>query len=234
MDLGKYCGEIERIYGRNLKSIILYGSAASGDYTKKFSDYNLLIVLEKLGLGELKQISKVTNKWVKLNNPPPLMFTLERINNSLDVFPIEFLDIKDNHKVLYGEDPFKALEVNTANLRLELEHELKSKLIRFRELYILTEGNSSKVAELLVKSSSSFIALFKAVLRLTGDTVPVKKMEAVKLLCGKLNIKVDIFERIQSIRDNPKSAKNIDAEKFAETYIDEINKVIEFVDKFQK
>lgn len=40
-----------------VRSVLLYGSAAAGDHAWKRSDYNVLVVAERLGLAELKAIS---------------------------------------------------------------------------------------------------------------------------------------------------------------------------------
>jgi len=232
--LKKFADEIKIIYGNNLRSFVLYGSAASGEFNKKYSDFNTLIVLENLNLNELKKISAPVNKWIKKNNPPPLIFTKDRIQNSSDVFPIEFLDMRDNHNILYGEDPFAGLDIKTENLRLELEHELKGKLIKLRESYILTEGKPKKVQELLVKSSSTFLALFRNVLRLLGEMPPQKKMDAQNRLCDKLELDKSIFRTIYALKEGSQKPAGVDFEVLINNYINFINKVIDFVDRFSE
>ncbi len=152
--------KLKATYGNNLKSVVLYGSAASGDHTGKRSDYNVLVVLEKVGLDNLRAFSKSARAWVKKGNPPPLFFAQERFRNSADVFPVEFADIRDNHKILFGEDPFSGVQVDDKLLRLELEHELKGKLLQLRERYLLVGDRPKEPRELMIKSLSTFLVLF--------------------------------------------------------------------------
>ena len=231
MELEKFCDEIKLQYGDNLKSIVLYGSAVSGDHNKKYSDYNVLIVLNTLGLEQLKKISRITNKWVKAGNPPPLIFTVDDINTSTDVFPIEFLDIKESNRILHGEDVFKDITIDTRNLRLQCEYELKGKLIKLHEAYILTEGNPKKVGELLSRSLSTFQIMFKNVLRLKGLSVPVQKKEAMNLLVEAMNLDGSVFNDIAEMRDNPKTGGIVNVDGLLERYISQLRKIIAYVDK---
>ena len=153
MTIEQLVEQLKKALPDGLKSVVLYGSAAAGDHVSKRSDYNVLVVTEQLGLSELKALSKPASAWVKAANPPPLLFTLDRLKKSSDVFPIEFLDIKETHKILFGEDFLQDIEVHTENLRLELEHELKGKLIQLRERYLLANGKPKQVIELMEKKS---------------------------------------------------------------------------------
>ncbi|RPJ53355.1 MAG: nucleotidyltransferase domain-containing protein, partial [Acidobacteria bacterium] len=135
-----------------LKAVILYGSAAAGDHVGKRSDYNILVVMDQLGLRELKLFLKPSEAWVKDGNTPPLLFTPEVLQRSADVFPIEMLDIRDSHRVLYGEDITGEIQINPENLRLQLEHELKGKVIQLRERYLSTGGKPKLVGDLLMNS----------------------------------------------------------------------------------
>ena len=136
--------QIQKVLPKGLSSVILYGSAVAGDYFDKRSDYNILIIADQLGTPELKALSKPVLSWLKAGNPFSVLWTFERLQKSVDAFPIELLDIQQMHKVLYGEDIIAQLQVSRANLRLQVEHELKGKLLAIRENYCLTQGKSDR------------------------------------------------------------------------------------------
>jgi len=159
MTLEKLTEELKSACSANLKSVILYGSAAAGDHTGKRSDYNVLVVTEGLGRSELLAFSKTAKAWANAGNPAPLLFTMERLNKSTDVFPVELLDIKECHKILFGEDVVSDLDISTDNLRLQIEHELRGNLIQLRQQYLLSAGNAKEVCNLMVRSLSSFLVL---------------------------------------------------------------------------
>lgn len=222
--------QIRSAPGAGVKSVVLYGSAAAGDHVGKRSDYNILVVTDQLGMKELKALSKLSQGWVKAGNPPPLLFTLDRLQKSADVFPIEILDIKESHRVLFGEEVLSQLEVHYENLRLELEHELKSKLIQLRESFLMTGGKRKEVVELLIESLSSFLVLFRAALRLYQDEVPPRKLDAMRALSQHIRFDTGVFERVEELKEGKKKSKQLDWEALFERYLQTIESVVDAVD----
>ena len=116
------------IYRDELVSIILYGSAASGEFSARHSNVNIAVILRDTSLANLSRIAPLLNKY-KFRPLKVIFFTEIYIKNSADVFPIEFLDIKENHKILYGSDLLAGLKIDIKNLRFQCEQELKSKIL---------------------------------------------------------------------------------------------------------
>lgn len=187
--------------GERLLTVALYGSAVVEEASKPDSDVNLLVVCDQLGLAELDVLSPLAIEWSELGNPPPLLFTHERLLNSSHAFPIELLDIKENHRILHGANVLRALPINQENLQFQLEHELKGKLIQLRESYLLVGQNYSKVLGLMLQSLSAFQIMLKAALRFYEVNVPARKREAVKLLSKHVSIDLSVFEELQALKD---------------------------------
>jgi len=227
----EFTSRLLSLCGSRLKSIILFGSAAAGDYIEKKSDYNILVVLNQLGLEELKLVSKPTRSWVKNGNPAPLIFTKERLQKSADVFPIEIADMKESNRVLFGEDVVAGLQVNNENLRLELEHELKGKLIQLRERYLLTSGKGSDVKELMVRSLSTFLVLFRAALRLYQQKIPVKKIDATRDLAKHISFNISPFESVEALKEG-RPVQSFDSDTLFSEYLKSIEDVVDAVDDF--
>lgn len=228
----KLVEELKQACPNGLKSVVLYGSAAAGDHAGTQSDYNVLVVTADLGIGTLTAISKTATAWAKAGNPAPLLFTAERLAKATDVFPIELLDIRECHTVLYGEDLVSGLEVDTKNLRLEIEHELRGKLIRLRQSYLLTQGKSKAVADLMTQSLSTFLVLFRAALRLFEDSVPQKKFEALDKLSTHLKFDGAVFQTVQQLKEGSKKTKDVAIEDLFSTYLKTIECVIDAVDAY--
>jgi len=159
-------------YGEGLVSVVLYGSAARGDYRKGVSDLNLLVILRTLGAAELRRGAELAREWATEGNPPPLMFGEAEWRASADVFPIEYTDMRDAHRVLRGADPFAGLSIRWADLRLQCEHELKGKKIQLRERYMISAETPEELGRLLLHSFPTFLTLFRTALRLEGAAVP--------------------------------------------------------------
>lgn len=230
MKLEKLTQELKNACGENLKSVILYGSAAAGDHAGKRSDYNILVVADELRTQALKAFSKTAQAWAKAGNPPPLLFTRERLIQSTDVFPIELLDIRECHQILWGEEVVESLEISTANLRLQIEHELRGNLIQLRQQYLLAGGNNKEVCQLMVRSLSSFLVLFRASLRLFCNTIPTQKLEALEQLNAIVPVPLKVFRTVQDLKRGALKPRAVDANALFEEYIKTIECVTDAVD----
>ena len=193
--------ELKRTFGESLISVVLYGSAAAGDHTGKRSDYNLLVIAERIDPEHLRTFSKTARKWAQAGNPPPLFCTQERLKASTDIFPIELTDIRQTNKILYGKDVVSDLMVREEHLRLELERELKGKLLQLRERYLLAADKPREVKTLLLQSLSTFLVLCRAALRLWQPEIPAKKLEAARALKHHIPFDMSVFERIEQLKE---------------------------------
>lgn len=213
-----------------IRSVVLYGSSAAGDRVEKRSDYNILVITERLSVKELKVFSRPAKAWVKAGNPPPLFFTLDQLQKSADVFPIEILDMRESHRILFGEDVLSEVEVHYDNLRLELEHELKSKLIQLRENFVLTGGKTKHVVELMIQSLSSFLVLLRGALRLYQNEVPPHKLDAMKALSRHIDFDTGVFITVEELKKGQKKPKQVDSESLFERYLRTIESVVDRID----
>jgi predicted nucleotidyltransferase len=212
--------------------VILYGSAAAGDHVGKRSDYNVLVVMDQLGVEELKRFLNPTEQWVKAGNPPPLLFTLEGLRQSADVFPIELADIKDSHRLLHGEDVISGIQLSEQNLRHQLEYELKSKVIQLRLRYLATAGKPKQILDVMMSTLSSFMVLLRAALRLYQKEVPATKLEAVRQLSARLKFDAGVFELIDGLKAGTRKAKEVDPDQLFNRYLATIESIVTAVDAY--
>lgn len=231
--LNKFVEDIKTSYKENLKSVILYGSKASGEDTKKHSDYNLLIVLEDISFHNLRSMGKAIGTWVKHGNQPPLLFTVARLKKSADIFPIEFLDMKDNHKILYGENPFQDIEIHDIHLRHECEFELKGKLLKLRQGYMMTQGKSNMIRDLMIASISTFLIVSRHTIRLLGETPPQKRLDALNILANRIGLDPGPFITIFKMKQGDKETLKLDMDNLMEKYLVEIEKIVDFIDNLE-
>ena len=222
---------LKRFCGEALQSVVLYGSAAAGDYTAKGSDFNLLIVMEELPPAVLRRLAGPVRAWERAGNPPPLLFTKKRLMEASDVFPVELLDMRDARRVLYGEDVIDGIVPDRANLRLQAERELRSVLIQLRRNYLAVCGRPRSLAALMTGSLSGVLSLFRAALRLYEDPVPVEKMQALEKLHAHIPVGVAAIRSIQALKTGVLKAGKADVESLFEEYMRSIEAVVDAVDK---
>ena len=69
--LAELVDKLKAALGERLVSVILYGSAAAGDWQKKSSDLNVLCVLDRITPGELAKSQPMFHWWRERGNPRP-------------------------------------------------------------------------------------------------------------------------------------------------------------------
>lgn len=171
MTLEELVSQLRAAYGTALRSVVLYGSAAAGEQTKR-SDQNVLVIVDTLDAKQLLAASAVSRAWADAGNPAPLTLKTAEWRGSSDIFPMEYADILERHRVLHGEPPFEGIRVDIPHLRLQLEQEAMGKLIKLRQGVLASGGDGQRQLDLLAASVSAIMIVFRAFLRLHGDKAP--------------------------------------------------------------
>src|SRR5262245_37665442 len=81
--------------GDRLTSVVLYGSAARREHHAGTSDLNLLVVTSDLRAPSLEALGPAFAWWRRQGQPAPRIFSATTLADETDVFPIEFLDIRE-------------------------------------------------------------------------------------------------------------------------------------------
>jgi len=184
--LDAFATDLERAAGDNLRSLVLYGSAARGNLGPG-SDVNLLLLLADASAAALRPLGPAVRQWVKSGEPPPLIFSAESWRASADVFPIEVEDVRQHHRILRGGDPVRDLPTARDDLRRELEREARGKLIQLSAHYAAAAPDGKALGSLITASCKAFLVLFRAGLRLAGREAPAANDQAARRiaeLCG--------------------------------------------------
>lgn len=219
---------LKSIFARDLISVILYGSAASGEFVEKRSNLNLLVVLKNSGLENLKTASGVVNKSRLIN---PLFLTERYIASSTDIFPIEFLDMKENHEVLYGKDVLKDIVVETVNLRFQCEQELKAKLIGIKHFYLKINKDQRALGKFLLESFTPVLHVLRNVLRLKGKKPAYQKKDLLKDLAAEFEINLHSWETILAAKQNEVKLGIKTTYSLFANFVDDLEGIVEAVDK---
>jgi predicted nucleotidyltransferase len=228
-----YLEDFLRVHADSIISIFIYGSAASGDYVKGSSDINSAVVFKEIGISELKQSLNIVNKGIRHRINTPLFLTREHIMTSLDTFPIEFLEMKECHVVVYGEDVLSGINIDLSHIRFVCEEQIKGKLIRIRQGY-LEIGLRKKGIEALIKESfTSLLPAFRGLLRLKGVAPFKTKKENIKAMGDAFGIDTDILFAILADKRNDGRISGQDLESAFFKYIDQLEKLGNIADQLR-
>jgi hypothetical protein len=214
----------------NLESMILYGSAARGDYKEGHSDLNVLCILRSIAARELTRVTPVVHWWCKnQNEPAPLFFTAEELRRSADVFSIELLDMQDSRRVLFGPDIVDNIEVPMNLHRVQVEHDLSTLLLKLRQHFLLTGQKESELRNAAAKSSSSALALLRHALIAFEEEPPADANAVFARIAALTGIDAHAFTAAFHLRDRHAHSENI--VRTYEKYLNALTVVISALDK---
>lgn len=225
-----FVDQLKQAAGTNLECVTLFGSAASGEFHADYSDINILCVLRELSAPVLATLAPAINAWTKSKFPAPLIFSRSELERSTDVFAIEMLDIRQRHRILYGEDIFANLPVPMDLHRVQLEHNLRTKLLTLRQSYIQAVGDDNRIRRLMLDSVSNFSTLFRHTLIAMGEQPAPGKAENIKRLAERIKFDPGIFLALLQVRERTANEKEIATAAGFAKYLDGIDKVVQAVD----
>jgi predicted nucleotidyltransferase len=223
--------DVQAAFGDELVSVILYGSAVTDEFVPNRSDLNFLIVLTPEGIHRIEKIHPVYAKWRKRRVAPPHCMTKPYIADSLDSFPVEFLNMKAAYRVVLGEDALGGLVIDKKDLRLACEREVKGKLILLRQGLVRTRGRKREIEWLVRESLPAIVSIFRALLTLKGKDVPATKRETVAAVCQAFGLDENLFTSLLSLRDRENRKNGMKPETLIASYIIEMDKLSEIVDR---
>ncbi len=229
--IGDFIGRVRDAAGANLKSVILYGSAAAGDYVAEHSDVNLLFVLGETSFAVIAGLAPVVEWWGKQKHHPPLLMTADELRRGADVFSIEFLDMQQNYRVLWGEDLLKGLEIPMKFHRAQVEYELREKTILLRQRLLAVAGDEGAKWELLMRSVPAFATLARHALIATGDPAAASKREAVEKLAAKAGFDAGAFLQLLDVRHGKVERKTLSVDDVFARYLKAVERITAAVDE---
>jgi len=215
----------------NLESVILFGSAAAGDYHPEFSNVNLFCVIRDSSFAALQALAPAVKWWNTQKQPPPLFMTHDEIRHSTDVFTIELLDMQRHHRVLFGEDVVRTLTIPPKLHGVQVEYELREKLALLRQHFLLASGNDSRMWELLLRSVSSFATLFRHALIVLGHDAPVEKRDAVEALSKQIGFDASGILQVLDVRKRKVDRKKVSVADVFSRYLAAVEQVAAAVDR---
>ena len=226
-DLAAYTDDVRRALGAELVGLVLYGSAAGDDWVVGRSDVNTAVVVRRVSIATLDALVPLVARWRARGFALPLVVDPKHLDRSRDVFPMEIDDIRHQHRVLAGSDPFATLETEWPALRRECEQDARGKLLRLRALYLQHAASPADLTRLLLESCKSFVIVLRHTLRLRGVAVP-QAYAAVVDTGEKTLGPMPALRRLVAARTRAASDEPLH-ELFA-TYLVEVERIVAAVD----
>jgi predicted nucleotidyltransferase len=231
--LTELVGRLKEAAHANLEAVLLYGSAARGDFHEAHSDLNVLCVMGSLSVEELKRVAHVVKWWTaEMKEPPPLLFTEKELQASADVFAIELIDIQRDHRVLFGKNVVSGIVVPTNLHRVQVEHELRTALLKLRRHYLLSSADPHELTGIMVKSISSVKTLLRHVLMVFEGDAPRSAKEIFERVGKATGADASSFERVAALREKGSGHGHDNPGQDYGAYLRALEQVTEALDQF--
>ncbi len=176
--LEEYRAETEKVFGEDLVSLTVYGSHAAGE-PRPEAEVSVLVVVREIRKETLSAFRNIAHRFARRGIPPPPIFTESFLKESVDVFPLEFLGMRSQRRVIAGKDVVADLDITTENLRHQVEFELKGKLLSLRRIYMGTFGNKEFLG-VLKDTVGPVVSAARGLLLLADGKAPHGKPEIVE------------------------------------------------------
>ncbi len=181
-------------------SLYIIGSAVTGDFHTVHSDINTLIVVKDVQIPFIDFLATLGKRYGKRKLRAPFIMTCNYINRSLEVFPLEFLEMKQIHQLVYGENVLKDIKIEKADVRIQCERELKGKIQHLCQGYIKSMGNRTLLTNLLINSISGYFPIYRGILFLYDQKIPRERRDVIYAMQECCNVDLNIFAKLLELR----------------------------------
>jgi predicted nucleotidyltransferase len=232
MTLDDLVAQLRAALGADLHTVAVYGSAAAGEHYAKQSDTNVLVVVESLTAERLTAAAAAIGAWTDDGNTAPLMLTSAEWRGSADIFAMEFADIRERHRILHGAFPSE-LTVDPVHLRHELEREAMVAVLQLRRGALASGHDGKALVELLTRGASTIMALFRAVVRLRGESPSKDDGELVTAVATVVGCDAAPFARLIQHRRGNVPLKPADAAAVVSGCLEGLQRLVRYLDQYK-
>src|SRR5436190_19120 len=146
---------------------------------------------------------------------------------------IEWLEMQERHLVLEGEDVLEAVQVPNTYLRLQCEHELRSKHLLLRQAYLASGKRPLALEAVLKSSASSFATLFRTLLRLRGESPPARTAETIERVSDLFRLDAEGLLGAHLVRYASRRHKAAEIVAIYRKFLTEISRLVIAIDQLR-
>ncbi len=222
--------------GDDLEAFYVYGSALGPGFDRAASDVNLLLVVRALPFARLEAIAAAcaalppaTERSAGTYRFTPLVLSRHSLDSSADVFPIDFLDLRESRGLLAGADVLAGLDVPLLHLRHQCEYELRSRFIGLRQAFLRAGGAPGTAHSLTARAAGASGTLFRHLLTLRGQPHPDEPDALARTVAAAWGVDADGLDAPFAARRGAAPDEATARRRFG-AYLDALDHLIRAVD----
>lgn len=216
--------KVQAACGSALVSLVVFGEGAR---TPLAPALELLVILSAITPEVVARL-----RAVRAGRAAPVnlrLFTREELASSLDVFPVETLEMMRGYRVLHGADILAGLAVEARHLRHQLEFELRSKKQLVLGALLTADESSREIGELVLAFARDFMRLARHYLFMKGHKV-VQEQELESLLARDPGIATDVLARLARVAAGELRPSASEKKELAWRFLEQVDRLILAID----
>lgn len=131
--------------GDRVLGLSVYGAAAAGTIDLLVQVVHTALVLDVVDLDLLARLAAEGARWDARRVAAPTVFSPASIARSRDTFPLELIEIQQQHVTVLGADHFAPLVFEPTHVRLQCERELKVLEIGLQQGMLVSQGRTESL-----------------------------------------------------------------------------------------
>jgi predicted nucleotidyltransferase len=183
--------------GANLYSCLLYGSAVRGDWVRRVSDLNLLLVLEESTPQAHEAIAAAIEGCGPVN---PMIVARHGIDRTILAFAAKFAGIRRNYRVLHGADFLVDFNVDPALQRFLVEQALRNAQMRLTRAFVLFGDERRRFTRFLLRTAGGVMTHLSDLLHLCNVSFPSDRLARIPIIERELGIDASILRDLGALK----------------------------------
>lgn len=230
--LRKTIDELQSAHGDALQAVALIGDAATAAYRPRQSHLMLAVVVAEITPTALRRTRGYVRRWRRRRVGTPLMFDPLYLETARDVFPLELLDIGDRHRIVHGQtDPFADPRIDALHLRLEVEEQMRGKLLHLWQGYLESGRSKRRLRELLASTPPGFAIILRGMLRLQRAARPDDPADLLAAVEDAFSVELPMLRRLEGARRGEVRLQRAELETTFDAYLSEVRRLVRVVDE---
>jgi hypothetical protein len=128
-----FAERVNTLLGQPSLGLSVFGAAAAGTIDLDRQTIRTVLIVQRVDIDLLRSLAAEGDRWGLRRVAAPLVMTPEYLQQSRDTFPLEFIEIQQQHITVWGSDHFAEITFERAHIRLQCERELKTLLLALHQ-----------------------------------------------------------------------------------------------------
>ncbi len=208
---------LSRGLGSRLRAFLVHESGAA-----EGTRHEPVVFVDRVDGALLRRVRELLGEWRRHGVATPIVLDAAHLAEARDVFPLEMLELHDRHLVVVGTvDPAELLDLDQEHLRLEVEQQLKGKIIHLRAAYLAATPSPRELGSLLVGSTEGFVVPLRGLLYLCGKERPKDAAAILRAVETAFGLRLPTFRTLLELAGKGETPAGGELEALFDTYLEE-------------